>query len=214
VEDLISSGIEYGFYPGLSLFLPDSSDWRFKEILSHRIPCYGDICIRRAIETNDFAMVTDSGFAEYMMTYVSHNKPVVCSFKQECTTKVMTMFLEKGSFLTENINRLIDTALEAGLYHFWWNNISNTLKIKAEAGVRIKLVEGYEPLLLTHLQSAFYLLLCGYCFSFIIFLAELLYHKQRAKIDSLNMNNKRNLLPALMCTGKLRIKHRRRKLRA
>jgi hypothetical protein len=185
VEDLISSGIEYGFYPGLTLFLPDSSDWRFREILSHRISCYGDSCIRRAIEKNDFATMTNSIYAEYLKTYVSHNKSVVCSFKQESTTRVMAMFLQKGSFLTENINRLIDTALEAGLYDFWWNNILNTLRIKAEVEVRVKLVEDYNSILLTHLQGAFYLLQLGYCLSFTTFLGELLFHKQRTKIISL-----------------------------
>jgi hypothetical protein len=213
VEDLISSGIEYGFYPGLSLFLPDSSDWRFKEILSHRIPCYDNICLRRAIEKKDFATLTDSIYAEYLKTYVSYNKPVLCSFKQECMTKVMAMFLEKGSFLKENIDRLIDIALEAGLYDFWWNNILNTLRIKAAVDIRIKLVEDYTVLLLTHFQSAFILLLFGYCLSFITFLGELLYHKQCTKLNSLNRKNDSNILQALICTGKRRINNRRRKLK-
>ncbi|PNF30282.1 hypothetical protein B7P43_G18356, partial [Cryptotermes secundus] len=182
VEDLISSGIEYGFYPGITLFLPDTSDWRIKEILSHRIPCYGDTCIRRAIEKKDFATVTGSIYVEYMKAYVSQNKSVVCTFKQECKTKLTAMFLEKGSFLTENINRLIDTALEAGLPGFWWNNIFNKLRIKAQVEVRVKLLEDYNSLLLTHLQSAFYLLQLGYCLSFIIFLGELLYYKKRKKL--------------------------------
>jgi hypothetical protein len=184
VEDILSSGIEYGFYPGLGMFLPDSSDWRFKEILSHRIPCYGDTCIRRAIEKNDFATVAGSLRVEYMKTYISNNISVVCSFKQECMTKMMAMFLQKGSLLTDNVKHLVGTAVVAGLYDFWRKNILDTLRIRAKVVVRMKLMDDYRVLLLTHLKSSFYLLQFGYGLSFITFLGELLYHKSSIKSKS------------------------------
>jgi hypothetical protein len=183
VEDLISSGIEYGFYPGMSLLLPDSSDWRFKEVLSHRIPCYGETCMHRAIEKKDFAILLDTAYAEYRKTYAACNTSIsLCSFKQECMARLSVLHLEKGSFLKENINLLIDIALEAGLYDFWWKNILDTLRIKSAVGVRITLIDDYMAILLIHLQGAFYLLQMGYCLSFLTFIGELLHHKLCTKI--------------------------------
>jgi hypothetical protein len=212
VKDILSSGIEYGFYPDLSMFFPESSDWRFKKILSNRIPCYGDTCIRRAIEKNDFATITDSIYAEYMRTYVSYNKNVLCSFKQAYMTKMLAMFLQKGSFLTENVKRLVGIAVEAGLHDLWKKNILYTLKVRAQFFVRMKLMEDYRVLLLTHLQGSFYLLQLGYGLSFITFLGELLYHKQRSKMNSLKSKIYKHALPAITYKRKRRMNIRRIKL--
>jgi hypothetical protein len=110
----------------------------------------------------------------------------MCSFKQESLNRMMAMFLQKGSFLTENARRLVVTAMEGGLYDFWRKNILDTLRIRAQSAVRMKLMDDYKVLLLTHLQSPFYLLQFGYGISFITFLVELLYHKRR------NQNKFRN----------------------
>jgi hypothetical protein len=111
VEDVITSGIEYGFYPGMCVLLPDSSDWRFKKLLSHRTLCYGETCIRRPIERKDFAILLDTAYA-------ACNTSVLCSFKQESMARLAAVQLEKGSFLKQYINRLIDIALEEGLDDF------------------------------------------------------------------------------------------------
>jgi hypothetical protein len=177
VEDVITSDTEYRFYPGMCVLLPDSSDWRFKGMLSHRISCYGETCICRAIEKKDFAILLDTTYAEYRKTYVACNKSVICRFKQKIMARLAALHLKKGSFLKEYINRLIDIALEGGLDDFWWKITVHTLRIKAAVGVRITLIGDNMAILLIHLQSALYLLQLGYCLSFIIFLGELLHHK-------------------------------------
>jgi hypothetical protein len=177
VDDLITSGIEYGFYPGLGVLLSDSSDWRIEEILSHRIPCFGETCMLRAIEKMDFAILLDTAYAEYRKVYAATHKSVLCSFEQESMTRLTAMYLEKGNFLQDNVNRLIVAALEGGLCNFWWNNIMDSLKIKAAADVRTTFAYDNEAILLIHLQGAFYLLQFCYCISLIAFLGELFYNK-------------------------------------
>jgi hypothetical protein len=98
VEDVITSGTEYGFYTRMSVPLPDSSDSQFREIMSHGIPCYGETCMRSAIEKKDFAILLDIAYTEYRKTYETCNKSVLCSFKQESMARLATLHLEKGSF--------------------------------------------------------------------------------------------------------------------
>jgi ABC-type amino acid transport substrate-binding protein len=205
VEDLIASGIEYGFHPGVERRLPDTSDWRFKEILSHRIPIYNEACLPRVLEKKDFAILIDTMYAEYMKTYVSYDsygKPGVCSFKQESQTKLTTMYLEKGSFLTENVNSLINVALEAGLCDFWWKNILDMSRIKAAVIARYDSMDDYTVLLLTHLQGVFYLLLLGYCLAIITFLGEILHHKLCISISPLDRKSNMDVLQTVINTGK------------
>lgn len=151
MDDVITSGTEYGFYPGMCVLLPDSSDWRFKEILSRRIPCYGEACIRRAIEKKDFAILLDTAYAEYRKTYATCNKSVSRSFKQESMAILAALHLEKRSFLKQYINRLIDIALEAGLNDFWQKNTLYALRIKAAVGVEITLIDDNLEILLIQL---------------------------------------------------------------
>jgi hypothetical protein len=208
VEDIIASGLEYGFYPGMRVLLPDTSDWRFKEILSHRIPCYDNSCIEKVIEKNDFATITDSIFAEYIKTYMEYDnngKSTLCTFTQESTTKPMAMYLEQGHFLTEYVNRLIDTAVEAGLYYFWFKNIMDTSRIKAAVIISPILLDDYTVLLLTHLQGVFYLQQLGYCLAFVTFLGELLHHKLSVKISSINRKNNTNVLKPLTSRNNCKI---------
>ncbi|KDR07395.1 hypothetical protein L798_02938 [Zootermopsis nevadensis] len=186
VEDIIESGLEYGFYPGIGVLLPDNSDWRFKEILSHRIPCYDNSCVERAIEKNDFATISDSKFAEYLNTCGNNSKSTLCTFTQDSTTKPMAMYLEQGHLLTEYVSRLIDIAVEAGLYNFWFKNIMDTSRIK-NAFIRSPiLTDEYTLLLQTHLQSIYYIQGLSYCLSVTTFLGEMLHHKIWVKISPRN----------------------------
>ena len=192
LEDLIDSGIEYGYYPGTDVLLPNPSDWPVKEILSHRLPCYDESCVERVIRSKDFATLSDSMYTEYMKRYAayeSYGQSVVCSFKQECKVRMVAMYLKRGSFLTENINRVINIAIEAGLNNFWWKNILDTLRNNT---VGHSLIDDYTVLLLSHLQGVFYLLGLGHCLAFVVFIGELLHKKRRTKSKPLKKTNHRN----------------------
>jgi len=202
LRDLIESGIEYGYYPGIDVFLSNTSDWGFKEMLSNRIPCYDDSCLARAIGKKDFATIIDTMHAEYKKACAAHDsygRSTICSFKQESQTRLVAMFLEKGSFLTEDINRVINVAIEAGLIDFWWKNILDTLRNKAVRDEGHALMGDYTVLLLEHLEGAFYLLMLGHGLAFVTFVGELLHNRLKAKINVLKKTNHRNVLAPLTC---------------
>jgi hypothetical protein len=200
LDDLIESGLEYGYYPGIDVLLSDMPDWRLKEILSNRIPCYDNACVERAIERKDFAALSDTLYTEYMKAsagYDRYGRSAVCSFGQESKVRHLAMFLEKGSFLTEDFNRAIDVAVEAGMNNFWWKNILDTLRSKVVSVEGHTLMDDYTVLQLEHLQGAFYLLLLGYFLAFVAFIGEILHNKLLAKINVLKKANNRNVLPPL-----------------
>jgi hypothetical protein len=195
LEELIESGIEYGYYPGIDVLLSNTSDWRFKEIMSNRIPCYGNSCLARAIGKKDFATISDAMHTEYMKAYAAHDsygRSAVCSFDQESMVRLVAMFLEKGSFLTEDINRVINVAIEAGLSKFWWKNILDATRNKAIGVEGHTLVVDYTVLLLDHLQGGFYIFLLGHGLAFITFIGELLDNRLKAKTT-----RRRNVLALL-----------------
>jgi len=202
LEDLIESGIEYGYYPGIDVLLSNTSDWGFKEIISNRIPCYDASCVARAIGKKDFATISDTMYVEYLKAYAAHDsygRSAVCSFKQKSKVRLVAMYLEKGSFLTEDINRVINIAIEAGLNNFWWKNILDTLRNKAVGAEGHISMDDYTVLLLDHLEGAFYLLLLGHGLAFVTFVGELLHNRLKAKINILKKANHRNVLAPVTC---------------
>lgn len=195
LDDLIESGIEYGYYPGMDVLLSNSSDWRFQKIISNRLPCINRSCMARALERKNFATLSDTIHTEYMKASAGHDsfgRSVVCSFKQESKIRQIAMFLEKGSFLTEDVNRVINVAIEAGLNNFWWENILDSLRNKEVGAEGHTLMDDYTVFLLVHLQAAFYLLLLGHGLAFVTFIGELLHNKLKAKTT-----NHRNVLAPL-----------------
>jgi ABC-type amino acid transport substrate-binding protein len=206
LEDLIESGIEYGYHPGIDVLLSNTSDWRFKEIISNRIPCFNDSCVARAIGRKDFATLSDNMYIEYKKAYAaahdSYGRSTVCSFKQESKVRLLAMYLEKGSFLTEDINRVINVVIEAGLNNFWWKNILDTLRNKAAAIEEHTLMDDYTVLLIDHLQGPFYLLLLGHGLAFVTFIGEILYNRLKTKINVLKTTTHRNALAPLARRGR------------
>jgi ABC-type amino acid transport substrate-binding protein len=202
LEDLIESGIDYGYYPGIDVLLSSTPDWKLKEVLSKRVPCYNESCVARAIETKDFASLSDTMYTEYMKAYAgtdSYGRSAVCSFKQECKVRLVAMYLKKGSFLTEGINRVINVAIEAGLNNFWWKSILDTVRSKAVGVKGHILIDDYTVLLLDHLQGAFYLLLLGHGLALVTFIGELLHNRLKAKSIVLKTTNNKTVLAPLTC---------------
>ena len=93
-------------------------------------------------------------YTEYMKAYAayySYGRSAVCSFKQESKVRLMAIYLEKGSLLTEVINLVINVAIEAGLNNFWCKNVLDTLQKKAVVVAGHILMNDYTILLLAEL---------------------------------------------------------------
>lgn len=177
VNDVLESGVQYGFHPDLNANLLDESDELLTEIVHHRQPC-NDVerCTERVAERGDFATISNHHRIQYLNTYKhldENGKALLCTFGDNVMLKFKTFYLPQGSPLLDHCNRVVRAALQAGLVEHWWQSELVTSRIKAASIRAISPLDNYSVMILTYLQSAFYLLVVGYGVSLLVFAGEL-----------------------------------------
>jgi hypothetical protein len=174
LEEILESGIDFGFRPDYDMFYSNSSDWRHKELLSKREECSPEQkCIGRIRETGNFATLCDAWEVQDYTNRVNDHS-FVCPLNDEDTFPVfLSVYVPKGSFLLEFINRLVSIATESGLIVKVDRDDMYEKKDVADSG---KIFGDYFVFTLSHLHIAFYILFVGHCLSFLFFVGELLFH--------------------------------------
>jgi len=74
------------------------------------------------------------------------------------------------------VNEIIDRVVEAGLYNHWFFLQINLQKVLFRKISIVQPLDEYYSFNLYHMQTAFYLLLIGWCLSALCFMVELLYN--------------------------------------
>jgi len=74
------------------------------------------------------------------------------------------------------VNGIIDRVVEAGIYNYWISMSMEVIKLKSQKIALVHPLDGYYSFNLYHMQPAFYLLLMGWCLSFLCFMVELLHN--------------------------------------
>jgi hypothetical protein len=82
-----------------------------------------------------------------------------------------------GDSLMKRVTEVIDRVVEAGLYKYWISLSMNQNKLLSRKIAIVNPLDGYYSSNLYHMQTAFYLLLMGWCLSAICFIVELLYNR-------------------------------------
>jgi hypothetical protein len=174
LEEILESGIDFGFRPDYDMFYGNSSDWRHKELLSTREECSPEQkCIRRIRETGNFASFSGTWVLQHHTDYISDHS-FICPLNDEDTFPVfVSLYVPKGSFLLEFINRLVSLATESGMIVKVDRDDMYENKDVADSG---KIFGDYFVFTLIHLQIAFYVLFVGHCLSLLFFVGELLFH--------------------------------------
>jgi hypothetical protein len=181
LNEILETGMDYGFYPGLDSAFQDKSDWQTVEVMAHRKVCT-DItnCLEIVYESMEFATLMDRLHVYYLNTHTFLDKsgvPMLCTIEHDFIESYKAFLLTKGNHLLEQFNRFIQIAIEAGLVGKWWQDILTTSRTKSATLQKHSLPDDYSVLLLIHLQGAYYLLLLGHCVALISFLTEVLYHR-------------------------------------
>jgi hypothetical protein len=178
IADILESGVQYGFHPDVNASLQYESDKLLTEIVKHSQPCNAvQACTQRVAERGDFVTISNHHRVEYLNTYKTlddNGEALLCTFGDKLILNFKTFYLTQGSPLLYQCNHAIRAAVEAGLVEYWWQSELVTSRIAAASIRKISLLDNYSIFLLTYLQPAFYLLLLGHCFAFLIFVGELL----------------------------------------
>jgi hypothetical protein len=182
-EDLIQSGLMYGYHPETEIFLNLSMYYEQTKIRSPRFYCPDhDECVKRLITHGDITMVSVPLSAEYIASKIipSYKKrKQVCYLIEDIYKMNLAMYMQQGNPLIYRANTIIRRTIEAGLIDNYWSMVKWSIRVKnmANSTYDAGLTDDNEYFALTfsHLKIAFVMLLVGYILGSIVLIAELLH---------------------------------------
>jgi hypothetical protein len=111
-----------------------------------------------------------------------NSKPLLCGLEDGLFyNDGLRMVMFHGDPLMRRVTEIIDRVVEAGIYNFWKSLLMNSAKISSHKISLVHPLDGYHSFNLYHMQTAFYLLLMGWCISALCFLVEVFYNRLLSK---------------------------------
>jgi uncharacterized protein YqgQ len=176
LEELLDSGIEYGFGESIDFYFEHSEVSLHKRLLKYRKICdHVQPCIKRIIDTRKFATIAELNVVNSILK-THHWHENICHMNNVDTfTILVAVYFSKGSYLVETFNKYMSSIFESGLIN---KEDTVTSIITTEDNIdRQDNVITYFVLTTDHLIIAFYALFLGHCLGFLIFIGEILNHK-------------------------------------
>jgi hypothetical protein len=182
-EDLIHSGLMYGYHPSTEIALNISMYYEQTKIKSPRFSCPDhDECVKRLITQGDITMVSFPLAAEYIASKIipSYKQgKQVCFLIEDIYKMNLAMYMQPGNPLIYRANTIIRRTIEAGLVDNYWSMEKWRIRVKnvANSTYDTGLTDDNEYFALTfsHLKIAFVMLSVGYILGSIVLIAELLH---------------------------------------
>jgi hypothetical protein len=174
LDEILDSGIEFGYTDNWKISFGVSSDLRHSEVVERAKICSTfEECFNRIRETGNFALYDTVWLVKnYTNTINDHN--TVCLVNDDGNEfSFVTPYVQKGSFFLEPLKRFVSLYTESGMFH---RMIKNTVYMFKSTRNIIDVSNGYFVYTLNHLRIAFYALFCGYGLSSLLFLCEVFYH--------------------------------------
>jgi hypothetical protein len=170
LEELLKSGLKFGFRSDFEIYYQQSNYGVHQELIHRREQCDPpSSCVQRIISTRNYATMGESyAIEKYLKT--SNNSNYVCAMNDVDAYPVqVAAYFSKGSIFLHIFNKALVSSVETGL-------IMKALKNKASSNLEDD-VEKFFVFTLSHLSIAFYLLLLGLSVSFVSFFCEVVYRK-------------------------------------
>jgi hypothetical protein len=170
LEELLESGLKFGFRSDFDIYYQKSNYGVHQELLHRKEQCEPPTsCVQRIINTRNYATLGESYVIEnYLKTASNSNYVCVMNDVDAYPVKVVAYFT-KGSIFLQAFNKVLVSSVETGL-------IMKALKNKASPNLEDD-VGDFFVFTLSHLSIAFYLLLLGLSVSFVLFFCEVIYRE-------------------------------------
>jgi hypothetical protein len=188
MDELFASGIKLAYSPEYSYILWIGDEKEVSNVHKNLANCPSyKFCEDWAKYYKNVSILSDDIEAEFRYAlgdFVGENsKPLLCSLEDGVIFPAgLTMLMFQGDPLMRRINEIIDRVAEAGLYNHWISLELNWRKILFRRIAIVQQLDGYYSFKLYHMQTAFYLLLIGWCLSAFCFVFEVLYNRVLSKI--------------------------------
>jgi hypothetical protein len=201
VEELLSSGLPYGFDPQDDEIVNNTGDSLLMTILEHRVPCSPHFkCIEWVAKHRNFSSLSTDYVVNYLVAtkYIDNEgAPLLCLLREEYFSCPIVMHMKKGHPLFKSLNTIVGRVMESGIFNKWTREFYDTLKLKKGAISIRSLMNEYYNLNLEHMQSAFWILCLGLGLGTIAFVAELCCPRHRPlknQVSSLVLEDGKNSL--------------------
>jgi hypothetical protein len=174
LDEILDSGIEFGYPDTFRALFAESSDLRHKEVVerSEIFSTYG-VCLDRFRETGNIAIFVPVVAVQiYKNIYNEHN--TYCPINDDdYALRFITTYVQKGSIFLESLNKFIALSIESGMFG---NSLRDSLFLPNPTVDSSDLAEGYFVFTLSHFRIAFHILFVGHGLSFLLFLCEVFSH--------------------------------------
>jgi len=174
LEDILNSGIEFGYSEIMNVIFNLSSDLRLKEVVERAEICSTHKeCINRIRDTGNFAAFVPMWMVHFYPNIVNDHSTVCLLNDDDYVFHFITTYVQKGSIFLESLNKYIILYIESGMSA---RTDMNRVFVPTPIRNAIEGSVGYFVFTLGQLHIAFYILFVGHGLSFLMFLCELFYH--------------------------------------
>ena len=186
VEQMLNSEMNFGFRGIYKILFPDTSDTVDSEIFENAVECSDEYtCLKWAsiyqnISTilTDLNIEIDCGKKKWTD---ENNRPLLCELEDSAVrTLHYAILVRYRSPFFEFINDVISHIVEGGIVM----HIKEREFQKSDNETEINFItsdDSYFVFDVSHLQTAFYLLMLGYVLAVVCFVTEILWHRYRSK---------------------------------
>jgi hypothetical protein len=182
LDEILDSGVEFGYTEILNILLGVSSILRYNEVVERAEICstYKD-CIGRIRETGNFATFAPVWFVQNYTNIINDHNTVCLLNDDDYNFSFITTYVQKGSLFLESLNKFVSLYIESGMFH---RMVRDSVYMSMSTHKTIDVSGEYFVFTLNHLRIAFYVLLLGHGLSFLLFLCEVLFHFGLRYFDS------------------------------
>jgi hypothetical protein len=174
LDEILDSGIEFGYPNFFRVFFTESSDLRHKEVVAEGKICLSEWeCLDKIRETGNFAAFVPAWAVHSYKTYFKDCSTICSVNDDDYAFGFTTTYVQKGSIFLDSLNKFIALSFESGIID---RALRDTLLVSKPIRNTTDLSDGYFVFTFSHLRIAFYILLCGHGLSFLLFLCEVFCH--------------------------------------
>jgi hypothetical protein len=187
VEQMLNSDMKFGFFQEYEIFFDNNPNSVDTAILKNavRLPEI-NASLNWAAEYQNMSLVFDDSNVKIvrdMGKLTDENKrPLLCELEDGGVEKVeLVLLVLRGCPLLELINDIIQHVVESGIIT---QVKKRNFHLEKYLATRDSFVfdNTYTVFGITHLKTAFYLLMLGYVLSFVCFVTEIMWHSYRSKV--------------------------------
>jgi hypothetical protein len=186
VEQMLASDMKFGFFHWYEKFFTGTSDSTDSTILKNAIRCpIYDTCLNWTTVYHNISTIL-SDFTIFFREAAGiwtdeNNRPLACELEYSSVeTTGIALLVSQGSPLLEFINDGIGHILEGGFFLHIRNMGLHKIKLESSFGFST-FDDTYYAISVSHLQTAFYLLMLGYVLAVACFVTEIMWHRYRSK---------------------------------